>query len=287
MKLQSFWICAFVVALFTGRSFSQSPGLHSWKSNEGKVIEAEFIKLDAETLHMRKGGKAFQISLSKLAPESQQLAKKLAETPVEPTQSTGLHAFGFPAVQEYRPHLEKLEALLPKGVTDVALGMSKQELKAARAKHIVPDSFDGPPGGTLEMHGKDVALDRNSFWAGGKDDRLGQISLWSENTRITRDQCLALGQSLQGIYGKPTYVFELKAGRDIGFRWIKDGKSVILLLRADPDIYPTAQLWIDGPERLALEGIPLYPLVEEGKILPPNDLNAWFKKFLDRAYIRN
>jgi len=68
---------------------------------------------------------------------------------------------------------------------------------------------------------------------------------------------------------------------------MKEGKSVILLLLADPDIWPTADLWVDGPDRLAVDGIPLYPMAENGKIPPPNDITAWFNKFLDRAYAPN
>lgn len=184
-------------------------------------------------------------------------------------------------------HLARLEKLIPKGLSDVALGMSKEELKVARAKHAVAETFDGPPGQAHEMHGKDVALDRNSFWNGGKEDRLGQIAMWSDHTRITRAQCHELGTSLLGIYGRPTYVFELKEGRDIGFRWMKDGKSVILLLLADPHSWPIAQLFVDSPDRLALDGIALYPMAENGKIPLPNDLAAWFNKFLDRAYATN
>lgn len=174
---------------------------------------------------------------------------------------------------------------MPKGMTEVALGMSKTELQAARAGYLAEEKFTVPPG-SMEMHGKDVALDRNSFWTGGKGGSLGQIWMWSERTHMTREQCFELGRNLVGIYGKPTYVFALKDGRDIGFRWLQDGKSVILLFRADPDIFPQANMWVDGPDRLALDGIPLYKLVEDGKLPFPKDLAGWLNQFLDRAFAK-
>ncbi len=54
--------------------------LPSWTNTSGKVIMAEFIRLEGETLVIRKDGKLFNVPLTKLSPESQTLAKKLGKS---------------------------------------------------------------------------------------------------------------------------------------------------------------------------------------------------------------
>jgi hypothetical protein len=50
----------------------------SWKSSDGRMIEAQFGSLQVDQLTLIRGGKAFVIPLSRLSPESQALARKLA-----------------------------------------------------------------------------------------------------------------------------------------------------------------------------------------------------------------
>ncbi len=50
----------------------------SWKSSDGRVIEAQFGGLTGDQVTLIRDGKSFPIPLSRLAPESRALARKLA-----------------------------------------------------------------------------------------------------------------------------------------------------------------------------------------------------------------
>jgi hypothetical protein len=52
--------------------------LHSWKSADGRVIEAQFVGLQLDQVMLVREGKSFAVPLARLSPESQTLARKLA-----------------------------------------------------------------------------------------------------------------------------------------------------------------------------------------------------------------
>ena len=60
--------------------------MHSWTSTEGKVIQGDFLGLDAEKVRLRVQGKDFAIPLARLSEESRVLALRLA-APVAVVQS--------------------------------------------------------------------------------------------------------------------------------------------------------------------------------------------------------
>ena len=48
-----------------------------WKSTDGREIEARFVRLEGDTVLLLKAGQPLKIPLTKLAEESQELARKL------------------------------------------------------------------------------------------------------------------------------------------------------------------------------------------------------------------
>jgi hypothetical protein len=50
----------------------------SWKSSDGRVIEAKFAGVQGDQVTLIRDGKSFAIPLTKLAPESQALARQMA-----------------------------------------------------------------------------------------------------------------------------------------------------------------------------------------------------------------
>jgi plastocyanin len=52
--------------------------VHSWKSSDGRVIEAQFAGLQGDQMTLVRDGKSFVIPLARLATESQVLARQLA-----------------------------------------------------------------------------------------------------------------------------------------------------------------------------------------------------------------
>lgn len=61
-----------------GNKRSVSGSGQSWRSTDGRVIEAQFGGMKGDQITLIRAGKIFVVPLSKLAPESQALAKKLA-----------------------------------------------------------------------------------------------------------------------------------------------------------------------------------------------------------------
>jgi len=53
--------------------------IQSWTSSDGKIIEARFIRMEADAVVIERDGKPFTIPFTKLAPASVELAKRLVE----------------------------------------------------------------------------------------------------------------------------------------------------------------------------------------------------------------
>ncbi len=53
--------------------------VQSWASSDGKIIQAKFVRLDADAVVIERDGKPFTIPFTKLAPTSVDLAKRLQE----------------------------------------------------------------------------------------------------------------------------------------------------------------------------------------------------------------
>lgn len=58
-----------------------SSELLPWTNTDGKTIQAEFVRLDSESVVIRKDGKEFSLSLAKLAPASRKQAGDCAVPP--------------------------------------------------------------------------------------------------------------------------------------------------------------------------------------------------------------
>lgn len=52
-----------------------------WKSADGREIQAQFVALEGEEVLLRMGAQSFKLPLTKLAPESQALARRLGTPP--------------------------------------------------------------------------------------------------------------------------------------------------------------------------------------------------------------
>ena len=62
----------------TGTAPQLAATVHSWKSSDGRVIEAQFAGLQGDQMTLVRDGKSFVIPLARLAAESQALARQLA-----------------------------------------------------------------------------------------------------------------------------------------------------------------------------------------------------------------
>ena len=53
--------------------------VHPWTSSDGKIIQAKFVRMEADAVVIEREGKPFTIPFTKLAPASVELAKRLKE----------------------------------------------------------------------------------------------------------------------------------------------------------------------------------------------------------------
>lgn len=77
------FVCQFITALLLFNSADlvrSQDAVRSWSNTAGKTITAEFIRLDGDTLVIRKGDKQFNVLLRKLSAESQEQARALAKS---------------------------------------------------------------------------------------------------------------------------------------------------------------------------------------------------------------
>jgi hypothetical protein len=62
----------------TGAAPPPAAAVYSWKSSDGRVIEAKFVGLQADQVTLVREDKSFVVPMARLALESQALARKLA-----------------------------------------------------------------------------------------------------------------------------------------------------------------------------------------------------------------
>ena len=128
----------------------EPPAPLSWTSTDGRTIQAGFVKLEAESLVIRKDGKEFKIPLAKLSLASRNQARDLAaklpanvDTPAEPVAPA--KSFGK---QEDPDHQRKLaeSILTKKGQIEIWRGTG--QLAVADVKNL--------PAGKLELKAVDA-----------------------------------------------------------------------------------------------------------------------------------
>ena len=67
--------------------------LHSWTDNQGRTLQASFVKSDGTIVTIKWNGQDVPIPLATLSPESQALAQKLAQAKDASPSSTGMHSW--------------------------------------------------------------------------------------------------------------------------------------------------------------------------------------------------
>ncbi len=67
--------------------------LHSWTDNQGRTLQASFLKSDGTIVTIKWNGKDVPIPLATLSPESQALAEKLAQAKNAAPSSAGMHSW--------------------------------------------------------------------------------------------------------------------------------------------------------------------------------------------------
>ena len=67
--------------------------LHSWTDNQGRTLQASFVKSDGTIVTIKWNGQDVPIPLATLSPESQALAQKLAQAKDAAPSSTGMHSW--------------------------------------------------------------------------------------------------------------------------------------------------------------------------------------------------
>ena len=111
---------------------SPPPGPLSWTNTDGKTIKAEFVRLDGESVVIRKDGKEFKLPLAKLAPQSQKLAREV------PASST---TWESSPEQTHGKVTLNLSTPKTKGSLEIVPRYGKQSALTPRALGTLPDAL--------------------------------------------------------------------------------------------------------------------------------------------------
>lgn len=166
-----FVACCLALPLFvaTPSTGHAQDALPSWTNTSGTVIKAEFIRLEKETLVIRKDGKVFNVPFSKLSEASQKQAKRLSQSKQQVMPSADLS-------QEPNKTFQEIEKL-------------KQKLD--------PKKFD------FGIHNKLRSL----YWkAGDKEKSYEQIEIILQNTPLENYMKSIIGGWKSGEQAKEAYL---------------------------------------------------------------------------------
>jgi len=103
-----FAICFTLLFLSLPLTGQTADEIHPWKSSDGRIIQAKYIRMDGDALVIEKDGKPFTIPFTKLAPASVELAKQLNEN----TTSEGVATAQAAHPAEAATITEKLQRII-------------------------------------------------------------------------------------------------------------------------------------------------------------------------------
>ena len=94
-------------------AIAQTPAIHSWTANDGRVIQAKFVRLDGESVVIEKDGQQHVVPFAKLAPASVEQAKKLGGQDQVETKGEGTAEAPAQAPDEVSPSSDDSKKAAP------------------------------------------------------------------------------------------------------------------------------------------------------------------------------
>ena len=177
---------------------------------------------------------------------------------------SGDEVFGVPATVAAGTTNKKLESVLPPGLQELDLGMSRDEVADSRARHFtkVGPLVHGPNESTIEMHGYDSAaqtsslpIDRVELGFGDDTEALSNIWAKTEAGSARPQDFETLVEGLVEVFGEPAKLAKVREGRDFVLLWIAgvNGSGVKVLFSDSPDFRPTIDLYVQTKHGLTEE----------------------------------
>ena len=157
------YITALFILLPFVSSWGQDETLHPWTDTQGRTLSASFISSDGKTVTIKWNGKVFPLPISSLAPQSQELARKLSAPPK--TEPSSAPASPFDEILNSVP-----QDLLGPEALDVEHDWSSSDGRALKAKFI-------------SLNGDQLSLSMN---AGAKQFTLGLNHFSSESQALAK-----------------------------------------------------------------------------------------------------
>lgn len=177
---------------------------------------------------------------------------------------SGDEVFGVPATVAAGTTNKKLESVLPPGLQELDLGMSRDEVADSRARHFTKEGpvVHGPNESTIEMHGYDreaqtssIPIDRVELGFSEETDGLSDVWARSE-AGIARPQDFeTLVEGLVEVFGEPAKLAKVREGRDFVLLWIagENGSGVKVFFSDSPEFRPTIDFYVQTKHGLTEE----------------------------------
>lgn len=208
---------------------------------------------------------------------------------------TGNEVFGVPARVAAGTINEKLKSVLPPGVQELDLGMSRDEVAKSRARFFKDTGpvVHGLNESTIEMHGYDNKTQTSSFLIdrlelGFSDETEALSEIWarSEFGNPKPETMISLVEGLVEVFGEPTKLAKVRDGRDFIMLWIagENGSGIKVHLSDAPDFKPTIDFYVQTKHGLSEEDSGLNKWIASAPAEKEANALEFTRKFIQKAF---
>jgi hypothetical protein len=208
---------------------------------------------------------------------------------------SGNEVFGVPAMAAAGTTNPKLGSVLPPGMQELDLGMSRDEVATSRARYYRHEGavVHGLNESTIEMHGRDpqtrssrLPLDRLELSFSDETDALSRIWAKTEAGSAEPQVFEALVEGLVELFGEPDKLAKVQDGRDFVLLWIaeENGSGIKLHFSDLPDFKPGIDLYVQTKHGLTEENSGLNNWIAAAPAEAKTTALEFTRKFVAKAF---
>lgn len=208
---------------------------------------------------------------------------------------SGNEVFGVPAKVAAGTVNPKLESVLPPGLQELDLGMSRDEVATSRTRFYQDEGpvVHGPNESTIEMHGRDpktrkssLPLDRLELGFSDETDALSDIWAKTEAGSAGPQVFETLVEGLVEVFGEPDKLAIVRDGRDFVLLWIaeENGSGIKLHFSDLPDYKPEIGLYVQTKHELTEENTGLNNWIAAAPAEGKTTALEFTRKFCAKAF---
>ena len=208
---------------------------------------------------------------------------------------SGAEVFGVPSLVAAGTTNEKLKSVLPPGLQELDLGMTRDEVADSRARFYQDEGpvVHGLNESTIEMHGYEPTAQASSFpidrlELSFSDDTETLSEIWARSEWGTAKPEVfeTLVEGLVEVFGEPTKLAKVQGDRDFVLLWIagENGSGVKVHFSDSPDFRPTIDFRVQGKHELTEEDSGLNKWIAAAPAEGDISAMEFTRKFIAKAF---